>query len=114
MNKSNYLTKQRSNPRIEQEPAETGNTKKKTANLSIAIPDDSKNDQAEESDFKLGEENLAPSSEKKREDKVLNGDKIPKTGGMKTGTHLGQNSSSKNIFLNKFQCNSTRNNVGKM
>ena len=28
---------------------------------------------------------------------------------MKTGTHLGQNNSSKNIFLGKFQCNSTRN-----
>lgn len=75
--------------------------------MSIAIPDDSKNEpeshlKSEESDFKIGEENLAPSSEKKRHDKVLNGDKIPKTGGMKTGTHLGQNSSSKNIFLNKF------------
>ena len=93
--KSQYLTKNKS---------ENSHKKK----LSIAIPDDNKNELAdgvlksEESDFKQGEENLAPSSEKKRSDKVLNGDKIPKTGGMKTGTHLGQNSSSKNIFLNKF------------
>jgi hypothetical protein len=103
--KSNYLTKNRSNPRIEIESVEGGPSKRKPTNLSIAIPDDSKNEELvkdEESDFKHGEENLAPSSEKKRADKVLNGDKIPKTGGMKTGTHLGQNQSSKNIFLNKF------------
>jgi hypothetical protein len=48
-----------------------------------------------------GEENLAPSSEKKR-DKVLASDTMPKTGGMSTSTHLGQTQLGKNIFLNKF------------
>lgn len=36
----------------------------------------------------------------------MNPNNIPKT-----GTHFGQATTSKNIFLNKFQCNSTRNNA---
>jgi len=44
---------------------------------------------------------LAPSTEKKNDKNNLNSE-IPKTGGMKTGTHLGQSSQTKNIFLNKF------------
>lgn len=38
--------------------------------------------------------------------KSLNPNNIPKT-----GTHFGQVASTKNIFLNKFQCNSARNNA---
>lgn len=68
-----------------------GSTSKK--DLEIRIPE--KSPQREE--FKAGEENLAPSTEKKNQKGV----KVP-IGGIKSGTHLGQHSSSKNIFLNKF------------
>ena len=55
--------------------------------------------------FRNGEENLHESSEKKG----MKADSVPKSGAIKTGTHLGQGSQSKNIFLNKFVCNSTKN-----
>jgi hypothetical protein len=48
---------------------------------------------------------LLESSEKKR----VKADAVPKTGAIKTGTHLGQSTQNKNIFLNKFVCNSTKN-----
>lgn len=76
-------------------------TKPPKSSLSIAIPE--ANDSSEVLPTQAivnGEENLAPSSEKKR-DKNLNCN-APRTGGMKTGTHLGQTGSTKNIFLNKF------------
>jgi len=63
--------------------------------LKIAIPPQ------ESPPLENGEENLAPSTEKKQ------GCVIPQA--VKTGTHLGANGQQKNIFLNKFQCNSTRN-----
>lgn len=83
--------------------------------LKITIPDDDKTSPPEDTkneelnNFQPGEENLAPSTEKKYDKNHLNSD-LPKTGGMKTGTHLGQHSQTKNIFLNKFKCESTRNN----
>lgn len=59
----------------------------------------------ESHNFQNGEENLNESSEKKR----VKADTVPKTGVIKTGTNLAQSSQSKNIFLNKFVCNSTKN-----
>ena len=84
------------------------------SNLQISIPEDNDKerqllfDEITTQSFQNGEENLAPSSEKKRE-KVLNCNQLPKKTGIKTGTHLGQSQTTKNIFLSKFQCNSTRN-----
>ena len=52
-------------------------------------------------DFQPGEENLAPSTEKKMTNDVAQC--------LKTSTHLGSDPQQNNIFLNKFQCNSTRN-----
>ena len=82
-------------------------------NLQISIPDDTEeNNQKQNSTYKSddsnnfqpGEENLAPSTEKKIDKKSLNPNNVPKT-----GTHFGQVASTKNIFLSKFQCNSARN-----
>ena len=57
-------------------------------NLQISIPDDNKSPARSNSqNLTPGEENLAPSTEKKIENGVKN---IPcKTSGIKTGTHLG-------------------------
>lgn len=52
-----------------------------------------------------GEENLHESSEKKK----VKADVVPKSTTLKTGTHLGNQSQNKNIFLNKFISNSTKN-----
>lgn len=81
------------------------------SNLQIQIPQDDSDkenffEDGNSLSFQNGEENLAPSSEKKR-DKVLND--VPKTGGIQPGTHFGSSQSRQTIFFSKFQSKSTRN-----
>jgi hypothetical protein len=71
--------------------------------ISIPVDNEDKDEDIHVFEELNGEENLHESSEKKR---VVGN---PKTGGIKTGTHLGHENQSKNIFLNKFVCNSTKN-----
>ena len=74
------------------------NSENPLAQLQIAIP--AENGSGLLDDIQNGEENLKESSEKKKN--RLYHKTIPKTQTMKTGTHLGHNLSTQNIFLSKF------------
>jgi len=87
--------------------------------LQIQIPEEeepSRNEKSvgQSSSLQCGEENLAPSTDKKKSMSKIGVQRVPKSGPgmMKTSTHLqSQLNNNKNIFSNKIPCNSTRNNT---